>query len=445
MDQGRKPLTSNPGTVATTSIFYDNNGNVIQVGTTTFYTYDYANRLTQSSIKNGTAASTTITYAYGPFGERVSQTNASSTILYPNKFYSVASSTGTGAKYATTTEYLYTGSNLLATIDQKVVSGTATGTPATRYIHPDNLGSTNVTSDSGMQLIQTFDYAPYGSVIASTNASSTTTTLGRQYIGEFSDASGLSYLNARYLNASQGQFTAQDPTFWGKQNIGEPQSLNSYSYANDNPITGKDPKGDTAYYFDNGHITFTAPFFNNLQYTESQQRQMLNNNAALMENHRLDPFFFKDQVQNGGPMDYKNGPDSNRLYFMNGGLVKSEAFGNYNYGYVGTAAGFGGNILTDMAGLYGIYRWGNTGAASPQFTNVFNNFDQRNDSLIIQQGVNDYLKNNPSGASAAASSATNGAYVQSGAQDVSRVAATIAVTLQAIRVATAFLATYTGK
>jgi hypothetical protein len=44
--------------MVTTTYTYDNNGNVIQIGTTTFYTYDYANRLTQSSIKNGTAAST---------------------------------------------------------------------------------------------------------------------------------------------------------------------------------------------------------------------------------------------------------------------------------------------------------------------------------------------------------------------------------------------------
>jgi hypothetical protein len=86
------PLTSNPGTTATTSISYDNNGNVIQVGTTTFYTYDYANHLTQSDIRVGNATTTT-TYAYGPFGERVSQTAASTTFLYPNKFYSVASST----------------------------------------------------------------------------------------------------------------------------------------------------------------------------------------------------------------------------------------------------------------------------------------------------------------------------------------------------------------
>jgi hypothetical protein len=39
---------------------------------------------------------------------------------------------------------------------------------------------------------------------------------------------------------------AQDPVFLGdpkQQNLQNPQSLNSYSYADDNPITGKDPDG----------------------------------------------------------------------------------------------------------------------------------------------------------------------------------------------------------
>jgi hypothetical protein len=198
------PLIANPGVTATTTYTYDNNGNVIQVGTTTFYSYDYANRLTQSDIRVGNATTST-TYAYGPFGERVSQTAASTTCLYPNRFYSVASSTGTGAKYATTTEYLFSGSNLLATIDQTIVSGVATGTPITRYNHTDNLGSTNVTSDATMNVGQSFDYAPYGSVIASTNTG--TTKAARQFEGLFNDDTNLVYSNARYLNPAQGQFT----------------------------------------------------------------------------------------------------------------------------------------------------------------------------------------------------------------------------------------------
>jgi RHS repeat-associated protein len=55
-------------------------------------------------------------------------------------------------------------------------------------------------------------------------------------------------LNARYYNSAQGQFISEDPTFLGmQQNLNDPQSLNSYSYANDNPITGKDA-GDSVWH-----------------------------------------------------------------------------------------------------------------------------------------------------------------------------------------------------
>ena len=80
-------LESNPGTVSTTTFAYDRNGNVISVGTTTFYTYEYKNRLTQSDIWNGTATTTT-TYGYGPW--QVDHSIAKS----------VAASKGTCALYA---------------------------------------------------------------------------------------------------------------------------------------------------------------------------------------------------------------------------------------------------------------------------------------------------------------------------------------------------------
>jgi len=35
----------------------------------------------------------------------------------------------------------------------------------------------------------------------------------------------------------------EDPMFWGSQNLADPQSLNAYSYANNNPITLSDPSG----------------------------------------------------------------------------------------------------------------------------------------------------------------------------------------------------------
>lgn len=67
------------------------------------------------------------------------------------------------------------------------------------------------------------------------------------YIGQYYDEeTALSYLNARYYDAARGQFTSQDPVFWGdpkSQDLTNPQSFNSYSYALNNPIVNKDTNG----------------------------------------------------------------------------------------------------------------------------------------------------------------------------------------------------------
>jgi RHS repeat-associated protein len=53
-------------------------------------------------------------------------------------------------------------------------------------------------------------------------------------------------MQARYQNSSRGQFISEDSVFLGdpkQQVLIDPQTLNSYSYANDNPITKSDPTG----------------------------------------------------------------------------------------------------------------------------------------------------------------------------------------------------------
>src|SRR5882672_9406741 len=188
--------------LSTTTYAYDNNGNLTSAGNgtaTTTYTYDYANRLTALF-----SAGATTTYGYDAFGARVYQIVATtSTSTYPFKMFSVASTTKSSTNWATSTEYVFNGDTLLATVDQQFKNGTATGTAKTRYVHPDHLGSTNVVTDENGAVVQTLDYYPYGATRVSV---ATSTNEKRKYIGQFSDDSGLSYLNARFYNPNQGQF-----------------------------------------------------------------------------------------------------------------------------------------------------------------------------------------------------------------------------------------------
>jgi uncharacterized protein RhaS with RHS repeats len=140
----------------------------------------------------------------------VSQTGTTTTYFYPFKWYSVASSTGSGAKFATTTDYVFNGDSLVATVDQQTASGNATGTAKTRYVHPDHLGSTNVVTDENANVVQTLDYYPYGGTRISV---ATSTNEKRKYIGQFLDDSNLEYLNARYYSPTQAQFLTEDPVF----------------------------------------------------------------------------------------------------------------------------------------------------------------------------------------------------------------------------------------
>ena len=243
--------------LSTTTYSYDQNGNLVQKttdGVTTTYVWDYANRL----VALGSGGATT-TYGYDAFGSRVFQSTATSTTLYPFKWYSVASSTGSGAKYASSTEYIFNGDTLVSTVDQQLASGVATGTIQTRYIHPDHLGSTNVVTDASGTVVETLDYFPYGALRIDNGSH----VSDREYIGERYDPNtNLNYFNSRYYQSDRGQFISRDPTFLAigdpmklkqltgrtqEQILADPQLIHSYSYGRDNPITQKDPNGNTAY------------------------------------------------------------------------------------------------------------------------------------------------------------------------------------------------------
>ena len=100
----------------------------------------------------------------------------------------------------------------------------------TEYFLSDALGSVRQLTDPTGEVTLTQSYAPYGETISSVG----TGTSAYQFTGEARDASGLTYLRARYLDSSTGRFTQRDPS--GLE-------ANLYLYAGANPINRLDPTG----------------------------------------------------------------------------------------------------------------------------------------------------------------------------------------------------------
>ena len=228
--------------VGGTSYSYDNSGNVTAIGSLD-YTWDWRNRLASAERSGGGVT----TYGYDYTGQRVFKATGSATTSYPNRYYNVASS----SLAATTTKHIFSPDGTLLA----VVVGSGTTTASTTYLHPDHLGGTNVATDEDGEVVQTLDYYPYGSQRIATGSFDEQ----RGFIGEEYDAeSTLNYLNARYYEGSRGQFMSQDPVSLAlgdparvreitqrelREVLADPQALNSYAYARNNPILLTDPSG----------------------------------------------------------------------------------------------------------------------------------------------------------------------------------------------------------
>ena len=65
-----------------------------------------------------------------------------------------------------------------------------------------------------------------------------------RFTGKERDAeSGLDYFGARYMSSAQGRFTSADPITVTQARVLDPQQLNLYAYARDNPLKYVDPTG----------------------------------------------------------------------------------------------------------------------------------------------------------------------------------------------------------
>ncbi|TCP25125.1 RHS repeat-associated protein [Tenacibaculum skagerrakense] len=215
---------SNPHAVTNiggTSYSYDNNGNLTTDGTWT-HSWDYRNRLTSSS--DGTATSS---YEYDSNNQRIKLVEGSDTTIYPTGDYEI--------KNGDIKVSLSLGESLVATDDNGTIN----------HVHTDHLGGTNITTDTTGTITQTLDYYPYGDTRIDTGTDNET----KQFTGYVKDSStGLNYAGQRYYAGNIGRFISQDPValFDPGAFLSDPQQLNSYTYARNNPVIFVDPNGESA-------------------------------------------------------------------------------------------------------------------------------------------------------------------------------------------------------
>ncbi len=104
------------------------------------------------------------------------------------------------------------------------------------YFQYDALGSVRQITDSTATVTYAANYTPYGIPFETYGAGS---ALG--FAGEYTDATDLIYLRARYMDPLTGSFLTRDPV-WGVPG-GMSIRYNPYTYANSNPMTYIDPSG----------------------------------------------------------------------------------------------------------------------------------------------------------------------------------------------------------
>jgi RHS repeat-associated protein len=196
---------------------YDAEGNRVGKGT-----------LTSFSCNPDTNGFTlTAEYVLGQSGEQVSELDGAGNWVHTNA---------------------YAGGQLIATYD--TASGGTYASPALHYQLADWLGTRRMQVSPAGAVEEACTSLPFGDQLTCglTNATTADDATEHHFTGKERDSeSGLDYFGARYLNSGLGRFLSPD---WSAQaepvpyaKLGDPQSLNLYSYVLNNPISSVDADG----------------------------------------------------------------------------------------------------------------------------------------------------------------------------------------------------------
>ena len=322
------------------------------------YTHDAERRLT--SVSQG--GQTILSFVYDFNNKRLKRTANGVTTVYVGERYEIDLATGQTMAY-----YPWEGTPLPMRQGNNLY-----------LLHTDNLGSVTRATDGNGANVATARYSAYGALL--TGKSSGTLPTDRGFTGQIRDASAsgweMYFFRSRYYNAATGRFLEPDTVVPDPKN---PQALNRFAYALDNPLklvdpSGHDPKdwfnqqwvkefrtahngadpqaNDYAYRF----VTmaqasgtpvpelFAIPpgtdIGKNLQYGRQMSKFAAMSGQGDQGNSIFSFFNFVGLVRPNGRWDYKH--RFGDAYF---------GFGNFNFGATGAAFGYSEALLERGAGL----------------------------------------------------------------------------------------------
>jgi RHS repeat-associated protein len=207
------------------SVLYDAAGNVTNDGNGNIPTYDAENRISTDAG---------YTYSYDADGTRMEKASGSSgTMYWPGPWGTLTETSLTGT---INEDYAYLNGERIARVDRP--SG------AVHYYFSDQLGSASVITDASGNVQEQYFYYPYGGMQSSIGSDPNR----YKFTGKERDSeSNLDEFGARYYTSTMGRFMTPDwaakPTSVPYATFGNPQSLNLYSYVENNPTTMGDPDG----------------------------------------------------------------------------------------------------------------------------------------------------------------------------------------------------------
>jgi len=210
---------------------YDDNGNITEgphfadtayLGTRSFE-YNADNMPTRI-----TTADDTVDFVYDGSGIRVKKVvNGSDTTYYVGGHYEIEAD-------GTPTKYIFAGNMRIAMMKGSTIY----------RLHKDHLGSTIAITDTNGAVVESADYLPYG---GDTQPPGITLTNYKYTDQEFDPETALYNYVARLYDPVIGRFMTPDSIV---PNPYDPQSLNRYAYARNNPLYYTDPSGQSFFGID---------------------------------------------------------------------------------------------------------------------------------------------------------------------------------------------------